>query len=312
MRNAIRATAATLLALGFLVARSATAQSADKAESRILFVCEHGNVKSLMAASYFNQMAQARGLPYRGVSRGVAPDSTTVPPKIIAALGSEGFDVRDFHPVAISAADVSASNRVVTIGVPLSEEIAGNAAIVKWDDVPPASVDYAAARASLTNHVKVLVDQLAADFVPLSTESRISLGKIAGRIDHLTFDPRRKRVYVAELGNNSVAVVDLEERKLIRTIGGFDEPQGIAYVPASDTIYVANGGDGSLRLFRGDDFSPIAQIALGDDADNVRVDSAGRRVYVGYGNGALAVIDTATRKKVASIPLKGHPEGFQL
>ena len=119
MCNSIRAIAATLLALGYLVARSATAQSAEKAESRILFVCEHGNVKSLMAASYFNQMAQARGLPYRGVSRGVAPDSTTVPPKIIAALGSDGFDVRDFHPVAISAADVSASNRVVAIGVPI-------------------------------------------------------------------------------------------------------------------------------------------------------------------------------------------------
>jgi YVTN family beta-propeller protein len=119
-------------------------------------------------------------------------------------------------------------------------------------------------------------------------------------------------VYVAELGNNSVGVVDLQQRKLIRTIGGFDEPQGVAYDAGSDSIYVANGGDGSLRVFRGDDFAPIAKIALGDDADNVRVDSKEHRVYVGYGNGALAVIDTSTRKKMATIPLKGHPESFQL
>jgi hypothetical protein len=50
-------------------------------DSQVLFVCEHGNVKSLMAVSYFNQLAQERRLPFRAVSRGTAPDSTTVPPR---------------------------------------------------------------------------------------------------------------------------------------------------------------------------------------------------------------------------------------
>jgi chromate transporter len=149
---------------------------------------------------------------------------------------------------------------------------------------------------------------------PPGVETRISLGDVAGRIDHLAFDPARERLYVAELGNDSVGIVDLNAKRLLRTVPGFSEPQGIAYEPSTDSIYVANGGEGTLRVFRGADFAPVASIPIGADPDNVRVDVAAKRVYVGYGSssGALAVIDPATRLKVADIPLKKHPESFQL
>lgn len=146
----------------------------------------------------------------------------------------------------------------------------------------------------------------------MTVEARIPLGRINGRIDHLAFDPTRKRLYVAEFGNDSVGIIDLQARRMIRTIAGFDDPQGVVYEPTSDTVYVANGGDGSVRVFRAEDFKPLGKIELGDDADNVRVDPSARRVYVGYGNGAIAVIDPATRTQIATIELKGHPEGFQL
>ena len=152
----------------------------------------------------------------------------------------------------------------------------------------------------------------ASDSAPLVVETRIALGAVSGRIDHLAFDPTRQRAYVAELGNNSIGIVDLKANSVIRTVAGLDEPQGIAYEPTTDTVYVANGGDGSVRIFNGSDFSPLGTLALGKDADNVRVDRAAHRVYVGYGSGALAVIDPASRKKIADIPLAGHPETFQL
>ena len=147
---------------------------------------------------------------------------------------------------------------------------------------------------------------------PLEVEAKIPLGDIRGRIDHLAFDPGRQKLYVAELGNDSVGVVDLGSHKTLRTLTGLNEPQGIGYVPSTDTLYVANAGDGSVRLFQGEDLMPAGQISLGNDADNVRVDDAAHRVYVGYGNGALAVIDTQSKRKIADIPLHAHPEGFQL
>ena len=90
------------------------------------------------------------------------------------------------------------------------------------------------------------------------------------------------------------------------------EPQGVAYVPFSDSVFVANAGDGSVRVLRGEDLTLIGRIELGDDADNVRLDTAHKRVLVGYGKGALAVIDPASLTKTADIRLRGHPEGFQV
>src|SRR5471030_1438712 len=133
---------------------------------------------------------------------------------------------------------------------------------------------------------------------PLALEAKIALGNVAGRLDHLAIDLPRQRLFVAELGNNSVGIVDLKQRKLVRTISGQKQPQGVGYHQPTDTLYVANAGDGSVRMFSGPDYSAAGQIDLGDDADNVRIDSAANRIIVGYGNGALAVIDPKTRSKV--------------
>jgi YVTN family beta-propeller protein len=147
---------------------------------------------------------------------------------------------------------------------------------------------------------------------PLQLEAKIPLGDVAGRIDHMSFDLARNRLFVAELGNNSVGVVDVKTRKLIHRISGLKEPQGVGYFTPPDAIYVANGGDGTVRVYRGEEFAPAGTSALGDDADNIRVDPAAGRIVVGYGNGALAIIDPASRKKLSDIPLKAHPESFQL
>jgi len=75
---------------------------------------------------------------------------------------------------------------------------------------------------------------------------------------------------------------------------------------------VANGGDGSVRLYQGDALTPAGRIELGDDADNVRVDIGRKKVFIGYGRGSLAEIDPISRTKVADIPLGAHPEAFNL
>src|SRR5438105_12429218 len=147
---------------------------------------------------------------------------------------------------------------------------------------------------------------------PLVLETKIPLGQVSGRIDHLGIDVKRQRLFVAELGNNSLGVVDLAAGKVLRRVSGLIEPQGVAYVPFTDSVFVANAGDGSVRVLRGEDLTAVGRIELGDDADNVRVDTARERVLVGYGKGALAVIDPASQTKTADIRLKAHPEGFQI
>jgi DNA-binding beta-propeller fold protein YncE len=145
----------------------------------------------------------------------------------------------------------------------------------------------------------------------LELERTIPLDDVKGRIDHMTADVARGRVFVAELGNNSVAVIDLAEGKVLKRLSGFHEPQGLAYALASDRLFVANGGDGRVLVYSGDDFAFVGEVALGDDADNVRLDAKGR-VFVGYGSGAIAVLDPMTLKRLADWPLSTHPESFQI
>ena len=121
----------------------------------------------------------------------------------------------------------------------------------------------------------------------------------------------RKRLLVAELGANSLAVVDLVQGKVFKRIVGLREPQGVAYAPKADLIYVANAGDGSVDIFRAADLTPAGKLKLGGDADNIRADGPDRMI-IGYGAGALAVLDAASGKRLADIPLGAHPELFQL
>jgi hypothetical protein len=147
---------------------------------------------------------------------------------------------------------------------------------------------------------------------PLVLEAKIPLEGVQGRIDHFAVDPGRRRLFVAELGNGSVDVLDWKARKRIRTIRDLPEPQGLGHLASTDTLYVANGGDGSVALFHGDDLTPAGRIELGADADNVRIDGAHDRVLVGYGAGAIAVLDPSTRTKLLDLRLHEHPESFQL
>ena len=157
------------------------------------------------------------------------------------------------------------------------------------------------------------VPTLAAETpAPFVRESTIALKSVAGRIDHLAVDLERTRLFVAELGNGTVDVIDLVAAKVVRRIEGLNEPQGLAYSPAADALAVASAGDGTVRLFHGTELSPTHIISLDDDADNIRLDARTGNFVVGYGSGGLAMIDPAKGMLIQRIPLAAHPESFQI
>lgn len=147
---------------------------------------------------------------------------------------------------------------------------------------------------------------------PLKLMQTIPLPNVSGRIDHISVDVKGQRMFIAALGNNTVEVVNLVTGKVVYSIKDLHEPQGVMFVPENNSIYVANGGSGDCNVYDGVKFSLIQTIKLGDDADNIRYDSKSNTLYVGYGDGALAIIDTTTNKRLGDIKLSGHPESFQL
>lgn len=148
-----------LLIVAVVLGSPAWGQPSDQRE--VLFVCKHGNVKSLMAASYFNRLATERGPPYRASARGSDVDKPEVPKDVATKLGQEGFDVTAFRAAPASAADLEHAKRIVLIETSLPNAPAAAARKVEqWDDVPPASVDYPAASAALKTHIERLLEQL--------------------------------------------------------------------------------------------------------------------------------------------------------
>lgn len=146
----------------------------------------------------------------------------------------------------------------------------------------------------------------------LQLSKTIALPNVKGRIDHLDVNVKDRVIYIAALGNNSLEIVDLKNGKIVHSIQGLDEPQGVGYIPHTNEIFVANGGNGDCSFYNASTFEKAATIHLSSDADDVRYDSTTQKVYVGYGEGGIAVIDANTHKQTGDVKLPAHPEGFQI
>jgi DNA-binding beta-propeller fold protein YncE len=143
---------------------------------------------------------------------------------------------------------------------------------------------------------------------PIAT---IGLPRVNGRIDHLAYEPRTQRLFVAALGNDTIEVINAAANSHLRSLTGFHEPQGIAVVPDPPAIAVANGQTGTLQLVDANSFQTKWTVNVGGDADNVRYDTAAKRLYAAA-QGGLYAVDPAAGKVVGRIAIDGHPESFQL
>ncbi len=140
----------------------------------------------------------------------------------------------------------------------------------------------------------------------------IPLPGVTGRFDHFAVDAKGHRLFVAALGNNTLEVLDVAAGQRLQSIGALHKPTGVLYLASSNRIAVANGNDGTLKTFDGASYELLKSLSGLDDADNVRFDAKAGTIYVGYGAGALAVLDAATMNLTGTIKLPAHPESFQL
>lgn len=156
------------------------------------------------------------------------------------------------------------------------------------------------------------VQTTSATGCPIQLVQTIPLGGIGGRLDHMTVNPATHTLFLAAFGNDSVQVVDLNAGTVVRSISGFDQPQGVTLIPGSNLLLVTNGGNGTLLGFDLGTFKRTNAVPFVSDADNLRYDNGSRLLYVGYGGGAIGVVDTSSWKITGKIALIGHPESFQI
>ncbi len=153
---------------------------------------------------------------------------------------------------------------------------------------------------------------LAQDGGPLALVGEIPLGGLRGRLDRMSIDSKRGRLFIAARSSGTLEVVDLAQKKLTLSIEDIAEAQGVLYIPEIDRVLVSSGALGNLQIFDGETLAEEATLDIGRDADEIRYDALHGRVLVAWGEGAIAVVDPKGWKVVSSFALTGHPSSFEL
>ena len=120
----------------------------------IIFVCEHGAAKSIIAAAYFNKFARERNLRFHAVARGTHPDSE-LSPSTVAGLHKDGLTPNESVPQKLSAADMESAQQIVSF-CELSEEYQKQVVVTQWNDIPAVSDDYVKARDGIVARIHQL------------------------------------------------------------------------------------------------------------------------------------------------------------
>ena len=133
---------------------------------------------------------------------------------------------------------------------------------------------------------------------------------VKGNFDHFEVDLKRNRLFATPEDFKSVLVFDIATGKLIHQIDGILRPHAVLYRADVDRIYVTDGGDGSVKVYDGDNYRQLARIPLLKDADSVGYDISRHYLYVDNGGrdagqsySMMSAIDTNTGSK-----LDGHKD----
>ena len=127
-------------------------------DEAVVFVCEHGAAKSVIATAYFNKLAAERGLAYRATFRGTTPqDDLSV--RAVAGLKADGVPVPAGKPTSISDNDVADATHIFAIGCTLPDKARTSGKAADWSDVPDDQ-GYGPMRDAIVTHVKQLLDEL--------------------------------------------------------------------------------------------------------------------------------------------------------
>jgi arsenate reductase len=141
-----------------LVVGLALALQTSAAGDAVIFVCEHGAAKSVIATAYFNKLAAERGLPFRATFRGTSPqDNLSV--RAVEGLKADGLPIPSGKPAAITDGDVARATHIFAIGCTLPEKAQRSGKASDWSDVPDDQ-GYGPMRDAIVRHVKQLLDQL--------------------------------------------------------------------------------------------------------------------------------------------------------
>jgi arsenate reductase len=130
-----------------------------KTPSTILFVCEHGAAKSIIAAVYFNKLAHEKGLNLQAIARGTLPDDQ-VSPATIQGLAQDGLTSTESTPQKLLPSEIASAQHVIAFGDIVNKGDYQDVDVENWNEVPPVSKDYQTARDVIVEQLHQLIAKM--------------------------------------------------------------------------------------------------------------------------------------------------------
>src|SRR5690242_8797769 len=148
-----RSTNLAPLLLLFAIASISSTYAQTPAVKTILFICEHGSAKSIVAAAHFNRIAKEEGIPIKAISRGTNPDDA-VPATVNSLLKGDGLPAHNGSPVRLNTEDLQLADFTVTFS-PLPSEFKRPKNFETWN-IPSFEAGYPTARDSIIHNIERL------------------------------------------------------------------------------------------------------------------------------------------------------------
>ena len=127
-------------------------------DSIIIFVCEHGAAKSILAAAFFDRLAREKGLRFRAIARGTHPDSE-ISSKTIVGLKQDGLSPTQLTPAKLTWEEMRSAQRIISF-CELPKEYLQRVQVEQWLDIPPVSESYEQARDAIIARLQTVLVNL--------------------------------------------------------------------------------------------------------------------------------------------------------
>ena len=270
----------------------------------VIFVCEHGSAKSIVAATHFNDLARKRGMNVRAISRGTNPD-LEIAPGVARGLRADGLEVGAEKPTRLSREDASGAIRAVAF-CPLPKGYLGSVPIEEWNDVPSTSEDYGKARNNIVERVKHLLDILLTPVARSQTLKKVDTFDLPGppgkRFDYLTIDYKHDYLLSAHLGAGLLYVIDLKTNKLVKAIPDVPGIEGVEYAPDVNKIYTSNWTENKIGVIPLDQMQVVKKLPTEAKPDGSTYAEPFHKLYVSDERGrAVAIVDVREDKIINTL-----------
>lgn len=126
----------------------------------LVFVCQHGAAKSVIAAAWAQRLATEMGLSVRAMARATEPSAELLP-AAVDGLRREGLDAAEPKPRALSSEEASGAWRVISFGPDVSTLSPTSVPVERWT-VPDVSAGYESSRDAIVEQVRRLLTTLIA------------------------------------------------------------------------------------------------------------------------------------------------------